>query len=249
MSLSLVQSPTPFSNTGAPLTSLAQAFGSNTTSGNFLLCSVILQAAVNNTDTVAFADTLGNSYQHLTSQPFSSGTCLLQVFYVPSCKVGPNTVTATITGGISTGGIIFIREWSTVGAIDVQSFGTGTSGSIDSGNVTTTKPIELVYGIAGIDILVGSIVSLSNGAGYTLIASSVGSLTVPAYLEEYQITAATGTFSANGSITPAKSTSIAWGSQIVTFAQASLSSSEPRIHVQNGRSGYGPHRNWQGPVG
>lgn len=249
MSLSLIQSPTPFSNTGAPLTSLAQAFGSNNTSSNFLLCPVILQAAVNNTDTINVTDTLGNSYQHLVSQPFSSGTCLLQVFYVPSCKAGANTVTATITGGISTGGVLFVREWSTVGAIDVQSFGTGTSGSIDSGNVTTTNPIELVYGIAGIDILVGSVSSISNGAGYTPIASSVGSSAIPAYLDEYQITATIGTFSANGSIGIAKGSSIAWGSQIVTFAQASLSSSEPRIHVQNGRSGYGPHRNWQGPVG
>jgi len=248
MSITLVQSPTPFSATGAPLTSLSEAFSPANVAQNFLLCAVILQGTGTNNDTIAVADSLHNSYQSIPLQNFSSGSCLLQVFYVPSCLGGANTVTATITGGNSTGGIIFIREWTSVGAIDVRNFGIGTTGSIDSGNVTTTSPIELVYGIAGIDIVSGSVSAISGGVGYTPIASSLGSLTIPAYIDEYQITAIISTLSATGSFS-AKGATVAWGAQIVTFAQSIPSTGEPRAHTQHGRGGYGPHRNWQGPVG
>ncbi len=249
MSLTLVQSPTPFSATGAPLTSLSEAFSPANVAQNFLLCAVILQGTGTNNDTIAVSDTLHNSYQSIPLQSFSTGSCLLQVFYVPSCLGGANTVTAAITGGSSTGGIIFIREWGSVGAIDARNFGIGSGTSISSGDVNTAQAIELVYGIAGLNIAAGSITSVSAGAGYTGIASSNGSLTVPAYLDEYQITAAAGTFNATGSFTTAKSTTVAWGAQVVTFAQALPSTGEPRVHVQHGRGGYGPHRNWQGPTG
>ncbi len=248
MSISLVQFPVPFSNTGAPLTSLQESFSSNNAAQNFLLCSVILQGTGTNNDTIAIADTLHNTYQSLISQSFSAGSCLLRVFYVASCIGGANTVTATISGGNSTGGIIFIREWNGVGAVDTSNFGAGSGLSLSSGNINTAQPVELVYGVMGADILAGAITSWTPGSGFTSIASSNGSLTVPAFMDEYQITAATGAFAATGDVTTAKSTTIAWGSQVAAFS-GSQSSSASRVHVQSGRGGYGPHRNWQGPTG
>src|SRR4051812_37486634 len=92
MAVALVQNTSNF--LGSANTTLAQAFGSNNTAGNMLVC---VSGIFPTTNTTGISDTQGNTWIPVLGAA-TSFNLRYQVWVVLNCKAGANTVTTQNNG-------------------------------------------------------------------------------------------------------------------------------------------------------
>lgn len=201
MAISFVQSKSAVGVGNVPVT-----FTSNNTAGNFIIVAV---AAVTPAGTFTISDSQVNSY--FTVIPFaSSGTYNGQIYFA-TCKAGANTV--TFFPGAAVTSLIAVHEFSGIDIIDQLAAATGAGNAQDSTGATTTRASELLFGFTmGNDT---GILSITNGAGFTLAESSLAVGTV--FLTQWQIVSALGTYNSTTTTTVGKGGGYSWGAEIETF--------------------------------
>lgn len=129
MAIGFVQSVSSSPGTG---TSFPLAYNSTNTGGNFLYCSVFLQAAAT---TCNVTDSNGNIWTEIDHR--DQGSFSLWHFYAKNCLGGSNTV--TVTQGTSVTMRIIIAEYSGVDtAAPVDAF---TQNSAGSGTAVSVGPL------------------------------------------------------------------------------------------------------------
>ncbi len=120
-------------------------FSSSTTAGNLIVVYLIW----NNTGTAAVSDSLGNTYTAaIGSTLWSNSQSRAQIFYTINRSGGADTVTATFGTAVTSYGIVYADEYSGVAQtapIDVTAAAAGASGSLNSGTVTTTNDVDLLF--------------------------------------------------------------------------------------------------------
>jgi hypothetical protein len=180
-------------------------FSSNVTTGNLL---VVVAADINVlVPGFTISDSQGNSYTSLARIDNAAGPSASQLFFAVANATGANTVTITDSSGSPQ---LAIHEISGVSTIDQNTSATGIGNAQDSGPVTTTTAAEFLLGYS-VDILVSGL-TLSVGVGWSQ-AEKLGI----AFITEFQVVAATGTFNATTSTTVGKNGTNHWIAQIVTF--------------------------------
>lgn len=150
MSFALVQSNS-ISTGGSAFASESVVFGSNNTAGNMLVCCVRLPSGSGKTFTIA--DSQSNSWTQFPSSA-SNGTDLDTMWYAFNCKAGANTVTVSVSTGITFFRLI-IAEFS--GARSFITSSDITAERWATPNFITTQSNELIIAIG-----------LTSGAGSTV---------------------------------------------------------------------------------
>jgi chitodextrinase len=180
-------------------TSCSLAFTSNNTPGNLLVIGIRV-GDVN--QTVAVTDSGGNSYSFINRKADSEGDEAF-LFYAPDSKAGSNQVTISINGAAAT--LRFaIHEFHGVTALDQTASATGTSSTVNSGNVTTTNASELIFGFA----MGGNSDIWTAGSGYTVRETPSGKA-----CSEYKIASTTQAANATFTVSPGDT----WSAIVATF--------------------------------
>ncbi len=170
-------------------TSVPVAYNQAQTAGNL---NIVVIGFYSSTGTISsVTDSAGNVYT--LAAPLTRQNATSQAIYyaknIKSAAAGTNTVTVTFSGSVPYPDIR-IAEYAgldTANPFDVTSSAAGYPTTATSGNVTTTKPVELLFG-AG--TTAGTFTAA--GSGYTLRI-----ITSPdADIVEDQVVASTGTYAA-----------------------------------------------------
>ncbi|PYQ77748.1 MAG: hypothetical protein DMG01_13865 [Acidobacteria bacterium] len=163
--------------------SISATFPAGNTAGNFL---IVTGAAARPAGTITISDTAGNTYLPAigpVTDPGQDTTAYL--WYVPSAKGGPNTVTLTPTSARALE--IHLSEWvglASASPVDQIATATGNGTAVSAGPVTTTTAGELVFGY-------GFVFNVASaGAGFTPLSLVNGDL------DEYLIESAAGSVAA-----------------------------------------------------
>jgi trimeric autotransporter adhesin len=178
---------------------------SSTTAGNLIVVYLIWD----NTGTAAVSDSLGNTYTAAVgSTLWNNSQYRVETFYTINRSGGANTVTATFATAVTSFGIIYADEYSGVAQtapVDVTAAAAGASGSLNSGTVSTTNSVDLLFagGVSGNTVT-------APGAGYTARSTFAGNMT------EDEVVSAKGSYSATAS----NSSGAAWAMQMVAFKGA-----------------------------
>src|SRR5262249_47536793 len=129
----------------ASLSSISVSFSTNNATGDFL---IVTGTAARPAGTLTISDTAGNTYTPAIGPVTDTAQDVTAyIWYVPSCKGGPNTVTITPTSARALE--IHVSEWTGVAStspVDQVASGTGTGTSASSGTRTTTTIGELIFG-------------------------------------------------------------------------------------------------------
>ena len=180
-------------------------FLSPPTAGNLIVVYLIWD----NTGAAAVSDSQGNLYKAAVGPTlWANARYSVQTFYTINRIGGADTVTATFASAVNSFGIVYAHEYSGVAQIapvDATAAAAGASGSLNSGTVTTTNNVDLLF--AG-----GASAStvLSPGAGYTARSTFEGNMT------EDQVVSTKGPWTATASNTIGAS----WAMQMVAFRGA-----------------------------
>lgn len=193
---------------GSGSSSIAKAFGSAVTAGNFLVVTSS-QGSTNNNHTIA--DTNGNTWFTAVTRSVSFGGIIDQrstIFYAPNAKAGATTVTVSGTN-VSDIGIAEYSGLLTASPLD----GTNSSLTADPGNIVTT--------VAGLVIgYVQSVNDVTAGTGFTKrLDQSLGGRFKKV---EDQITSAAGTYDAAWSASAAQTMSLAAAFKVSPDVTAAL---------------------------
>lgn len=208
MAISFVQSKSAIGVGNVPVT-----FTSNNTAGNFI---VMVGAAFTGSGSFTLNDTQNNSY--FTVIPFANNATGVnaQIFFAANIKAGANTV--TFSPGAAANSIIAVHEFSGIDTIDTLASSAGVGNAQTSTGATTVQRAnELLFGVT-----MGSptgVLTISNGAGFTLAESNVATL---AFLTQWQIVSALGTYSSDTTTTVGKGGSYDWGAEIETFYSSAV---------------------------
>lgn len=185
---------------------LAQAYSSNVTSGNLLVCGFLVQGSSATVSTLSIADTIGNTWL-----PVWSGVQTLhnanvfsyaQAWYCVSKSSGANTVTVTSnqsgTIGLYTVGVAELSGFIGNATLDQKgtNFNTGALTTIPTVSLTTTLPNAVIFGFWNSN---GSSTPTFSGAISNLSSDSTG---VNAEFI-YALEASTGTYAISGTCSPA----------------------------------------------
>lgn len=184
------------------ITSISASFPANNTAGNFL---IVTGTAARPAGTLTIADTAGDIF----TPAFGPVTDTTQnvtayVWYVPSCKGGPNTV--TLTPATAAALEIHISEWTglaTTSPVDQTVSATGTGTTASSGAASTTVSGELIFGYTFL------LNTAAAGSGFTPMSLVNGDL------DEYQVQSAAGSIAATFT-----QTSGTWFALMATFKPA-----------------------------
>jgi len=165
------------------ITSISASFPANNTAGNFL---IVTGTAARPAGTLTIADTAGDTFSPAIG-PVTDTTqnVTAYVWYVPSCKGGPNTV--TLTPATAAALEIHISEWTglaTTSPVDQTASATGTGTTASSGAATTTVNGELIFGYTFL------FNTATAGSGFTPMSLVNGDL------DEYQVQSAAGSIAA-----------------------------------------------------
>src|SRR5208337_53339 len=124
---------------------ISVSFPSNNTAGNFL---IITGTAARPAGTLTISDTAGDTFVPAFGPVTDTNQDVTAyIWYVPSCKGGPNTV--TLTPATAAALEIHISEWTgltTTSPVDQTTSATGTGTTASSGTATTTVNGELIFG-------------------------------------------------------------------------------------------------------
>jgi hypothetical protein len=197
---------------GATAASLSATYTTNNTLDNFLVAVFRLPAGSGHTFLVT--DTQLNTWNLLLN--FTNATERYQLWYVPGCKAGANTV--TITPDSSTFLRILIAEYSGVVAqsqsvTDGSNSGIATSTAVNSGAVVTTNATDLLIGFTANQT--ADNVTFTPTSGFTVRRNVDGNL----QLADLN-TVATGSFSFTGT----DGSSVQWGAGIAAFKASTTTS-------------------------
>ena len=159
---------------------------------------------------VGCSDSKGNAYT-IDADITSVGRQFVCSGRASNALTSTDTITVTYPGfsGVTTA---IASEFAGVTAVDQQSSANGNNTSPNSGPVTTTSATELLFTA----ISHGNTPTLTLGCGFlasgnATIGSGGGQKTTDA---GYQVTSATGTFSACGTLSPS---AVQWQAAIVTY--------------------------------
>lgn len=180
------------------------AFSSSVGTGNLIAVFLIWD----NTGSASVSDSLGNTYftAHAPTL-WGNNSYSVQTFYASNATGGADTVTATFATPITSFGILYAHEYSGVlqtAPIDVTAAASGTSGSLNSGPVTTTNAVDLLFAGG-----VSASVVTSPGPGYVARSTAEGNIT------EDIVVSVPGSYSAT-----ATNQQGAWAMQVVAFKAA-----------------------------
>ncbi len=181
-------------------TKVSVAFGSPTQAKN----TIVVYAIWNNTGTVTITDSRGDSFVSVGSPVAWGNGSSAQVFYASNIAGGADTVTATFRTSVTSYGVLYVHEYagiSTVNPVDVAASASGSSGSLNSGAVTTTSPNDLIFGAGVSDNTV-----TGAGSGFISRDLAYGNIT------EDKAGVSIGSYAATGTHNGQK-----WGMQIVAF--------------------------------
>ena len=157
----------------------------------------------------AVTDTSGNAYTLAEGPTSISGVASQSIYYaknIVAAAAGANTVTITFSTAAKYPDVR-ILEYSgadQVNPVDVTSANTGDSASSSSGSVSTTNPLDLIFGANLVQTL-----TTGAGSGFTsrLLTSPDGDIA-----EDMMVTA-TGSYTATAPVSPAGQ----WIMQMVAF--------------------------------
>lgn len=186
-------------------TTIQLAFTAGVTAGNLIFAHV----GSENQNASACSDNQGNRYSPVADSVTYFDTSRHRQFYAIATTGGSVTVTCTFAASAPWRALT-IAEYSGVSTsapLHLTNHATGASGTLNSGNVTTTVANVLLIGAGS----TWDSNSFTAGTNYTL-RSSAG----PQGLED-RIVSATGTFGA----TMNQSANLNWGMRIAAFTLAS----------------------------
>jgi chitodextrinase len=181
-------------------TSTSVTFNAPTQAGNTIVVYVIW----NNSGSVAVTDTRGDTFVNVGNPVAWGSGDSAQIFYATNIVGGTDTVTAAFRNSVTSFGVIYVHEYagiSTVNPVDATVSASGSSGSLNSGTVTTTSVNDLIFGAGVSDMTV-----TAAGTGFTARDTAYGNITEDRAASTIGSYAATGTH--NGSL---------WGMQVVAF--------------------------------
>ena len=165
------------------VSTMSATFQSNNTAGNVL---IVTGTAARPAGTLTISDTLGNTYiPAIGPVTDAAQEVSAYIWYVPSSKAGPNTVTITPTSSRALE--IHISEWSGIAStspVDQVASDVGTGTTASSGARTTTANGELIFGYTFLAN------TATAGTGFTGISLVNGDL------DEYQIQTTAGSVAA-----------------------------------------------------
>lgn len=165
-------------------------------------------------------DSKGNTYA-VAASVLSTTTYNQAIYYaqnIVAATAGANTITVTFSSATNPTGLdIRAAEYSGAaksGVLDVTTGAVSTTGTaLNSGNVTTTRPTDLLVGAGYVGGLINAV-----GSGYTQRILSAGGNNL-----QDQVVTSTGTYNA----TATQNTSDPWIMQIVAFRAAVGTPSPP----------------------
>ncbi len=157
----------------------------------------------------AVTDTTGNAYTLAVGPTIISGVASQSIYYaknIAAAAAGANTVTVTFSTAAKYPDIR-ILEYSgadQVNPVDVTAASTGNSATSSSGSVSTTNPLDLIFGANLVQTL-----TAGAGSGFTsrLLTSPDGDIA-----EDMMVTS-TGSYTATAPLSPAGQ----WIMQMVAF--------------------------------
>lgn len=219
------------SGTAATGTTQAQAFASNNTAGS-LLVAAVAGGASGTTFTVT--DTAGNTWLPAGSAYFDSDRAVMvQLFYVPNCVAGANTVTLTLSAtGLNR--TLLIHEFSGGGSgISVDGYATTSSNSPTTNvtptltGITTTTDDDLIFAYFMIDS--GSALTITGNNTYQFIEDLAGFTPSTSWME--QLT--------HGATTPTTTLNVAkpWSGLVAAFTPPPVSTPAP-VNLKRGLTLY-----------
>ena len=163
---------------------------------------------------VSLSDTASNTYTNAVGPTlWNGGKYSAQVFYAKNIKGGYTTVTATFATPVNSFGIVYAHEYAgldQIAPVDVVAAAVGTSGSLNSGSVTTTGANDLLFA-GGVSMNTVT----APGTGYKSRATSHGNIT------EDKNVSAVGSYNATAS-----NSGGGWAMQMVAFRAAGGTSSD-----------------------
>ncbi len=174
-----------------------------TVAGNTIVAYLIW----NNTGSAAVSDSRGDTFIGVGS-PLSWGNGYsAQVFYAAGILGGMDTVTATFRTPVTSFGVLYVHEYtgiSTTSPVDVTVSASGSSGSLNSGTVTTTSANDLIFGAGVSDNM-----ATAAGSGFTARDMAYGNIT------QDMAAGSIGSYSST-----ATQSGKMWGMQVVAFRAA-----------------------------
>jgi hypothetical protein len=186
----------------ASVSSISATFPSGNTAGNFL---IVTGTAARPAGTITISDTAGNTYLPALGPVTDPGQDVTgYIWYVPTAKGGPNTV--TLTPASPRAMELHVSEWAglaSVSPVDQIASAAGSGTNVSAGPVVTTTAGELVFSY-------GFVFNVASaGAGFTPLSLVSGDL------DEYLVQPAAGnigaTFTQNAGT---------WFALMVTFKPA-----------------------------
>lgn len=169
--------------------------------------TIVVYVIWNNKGSITVTDSRGDTFVNAGAAVVWGNGSSAQVFYASNIAGGANTVTATFRTSVTSYGIIYAHEYagiSAVNPVDGASSASGSSGSMNSGSLTTTSPNDLIFGAGVSDNTV-----TSAGAGFIARDFAYGNITEDRPATSIGSYAATATH--NGKM---------WGMQAVAFRAA-----------------------------
>ena len=163
MSISLAQSPvTSTSGTSA-------AYGSNNASGNILVAVISLSDYTGSAKSVTgITDTRGNTWTRIDGVQSSDGLGDVEIWYVPSCAAGANTVAAATSGSAVLQGIAIYEINGANATPDQHANAVSTSSSGPFATITpSANGAFIVAGVAS-SVNQSSGPDPAAGTGFTL---------------------------------------------------------------------------------
>lgn len=192
------------------VSSISQAFSTVNTQGNMIIAFVRMSTT---SETVSVTDSAGNSYIDAVAQAQAADGSQTHIFYARNIKAGANTVTATFSS-TNNHPWLAIYEFSglnTSAPLDQVASAQGSSAAPSSGLTSnTTSANELVF--AGLGLPASSSVTVTGGAGFTLLQQDTGANTSRA-AEEDEIVKAVGQYAGIFTL----SGSVNWSVVLATF--------------------------------
>ncbi|HSR89628.1 MAG TPA: DUF4038 domain-containing protein [Candidatus Udaeobacter sp.] len=202
---SFVQQKAAAAASGA--SSLATTFTSSVAAGDIILVGFDYDKS-QNANVASVTDSRGNTFTQIGTELTTPGGAHTRLYYAKNTTAGTDTVTVNLTAGSS-----FIEAYITayrgidnVNPIDASAGRTGNTGTVTSGNVTTTSAGDIIYGFCiGDD-------ACTIGSGFTARS------TMNSNLSEDKVAGTAGVFAATGSATRG------WTMQMVALRPAAITS-------------------------
>lgn len=233
MAISLVQSCQ--NGSGSNVTNLTGTFTNSITKGNL----VVIAATTSGINFQSFSDGPGDSiiipYQNISWQ---AGGRSMSIGYVMNSLGGSNTVRVNLASATCA---IVAMEFSgvaTVNTLDQSAIATGNSASLNSGNIFTNNPTEVLVGALG-TVASGP----SAGSGYSNLITNTTVAGIGWCGLEEQTVSVQGGYAATASATSGQ-----WIAAILAFqAPLPLTPSSPILPKQTRKPySFRPISKWRG---